>query len=179
VPETKSEPKRELTRREVAHRFGVSEWQIDRFEKDGLLKARRDEKKRVWYDPLEVDALAASWRPSRRKRARVDTRIVESNVRGKVAARAFAILNEMRGQSIEDAFRRIVIETEADPLLVRQAVREWELGVEKAKKLEADQLREEEDRERQRNHEKRDREEKFRQWKLRLATIEATGKKRA
>jgi hypothetical protein len=166
-----------LSRKEVARRFKCTEATIQKLEAEGRLKATRDKPAgqhgRVWYESDEVERLKKEWTPRRNLPERVDSKLVERNVRGKVAAMVFRILDARRGQDVESLFRAIVIETEADPLLVREIIGEWELGVAKARIEKEKRRREAEEKEAQRLHDKRAREETFREWKLKLAKIEA------
>lgn len=171
--------KGEMTQQQVADALGCSVMQVYRFAREGKLSQRRDEgNRRVWYDAGEVEALAAVW-TRKRFRRRPPAKIIEHNVRGKIAAKVFRAFQQARMNRLTDAdemLRWVVIETEADPVLVRQLWREWDLGVRKAEQLEAQRREEEAERQRQRDFDKQKREETYREWRLQLARTEARGK---
>ncbi len=110
---------RELTRRQVCYRLGCSIATVQQFEKDGRLHPRRDDKGKLFFTADEVEKLAKTWTPKRTKQAPVDTLMANSNVRGKIAARAFRMFSD--GKELPD----IVIALDADPIIIRQLYVEW------------------------------------------------------
>ncbi len=80
-----------LLRHVVARRLGVSpQWVLMRFDGRELRPVK--EAGRVWYDPNEVDALSATYRPiGRRKQIRTPHR---RKLEGQIAAQVFALFEE-------------------------------------------------------------------------------------
>jgi hypothetical protein len=140
-----------ISRKQVAYRLKCSLTQVQAFENKGKLhpvRERPDGRSRIWYSPDEVEKLAKEYRPTRPRADRVDLKLL-GNLRGKMAARVFQMLDEGKD------FREIVIACELDPLIVRQFWDEWQMNFDDAwraaeKRRAADQEREE-----QRRHERR------------------------
>lgn len=173
---------KEFTREQACFRLKCSSMTLRRFEAAGRLRTRREKingvgsKVRVWINGEDLERLAKEWRPGQHNKRgieRVDSKLVECNVRGKIAARVFPMFRA--GASLHD----IVLATESDPLLIRQLYAEWKtslLGAEERQKL---AQQEADDRARQKQHDIEKRQAEFREWKLRLAQIEADAKVRA
>lgn len=175
--QAKNMPK-ELSRREVADRLGCSIATVQKLEREGKLTPRREKPKGhslLWFNAAEVEKLASEWKPRRAVRVKVDSRLVESNVRGKVAAKVFRLLADPKAKTFDPdtLFRLIVIETEADPMLVRQLIYEWELGVKKAREKKQEEKQRAEEREQAREFAQAKRQEEYREWRLRMAEVEA------
>lgn len=158
---------KELSQTDTCRRLSCSVAQLARFRTAGVLSIRVGERKgmrRVWYDAREVDELAKRWKPRARSRARTKAELIMTNARGPVCAKIFAMLEAKR------PFAEIVIEAEADPLLVRHLEEEYQLGdFEEARKKQAMAARAEAESMKQRAHELREEREDLRRWKLQMA----------
>lgn len=150
--------------------------QVVRFEQAGKLHPRRERPghhSRVWYNPDEVLALSKSWRSQRDRSERVDSKIVERNVRGRVAAKVFPLFKQ--GMTLE----QIVVATETDPLLIRQLWEEWQLTFEEGRRLAERKKQREQERDDQRRFERRSDMEEWRKVKLaEIALVKAREEKR-
>jgi len=125
----------------------------------------------VWFESDEVARLAKSWTPQRRRPPRIDSRLVERNIRGKIAAQVFKLLSS--GASLV----QIVIATEADPLIVRELEEEYRTSFDTRR---ADRKREKieaQERADQRAFEKAERDRTWREQQVAIA--KATGRKTA
>lgn len=166
-----------ISRKEAARRLGCSVWQIVAFEKAGQLKTTReivDERPRIWLDPEEVEKI--QWDRKRELKKKKQLRVghvVIDPVRGRLAAQVFALLCE--GKDL----REIVIQTKADPALVRHLYREWEVDFATQKRNEQLEREAEDERRAQRQHEREIARADRRELILRKAAIEAQVKIRA
>lgn len=169
-------PKVELTREQVSFRLGCSVSTVQRFENEGKLKPRREkpvgQHGRVWFDPAEVEKLAKEWKPKRVDRVKVDNRIIEQNVRGKIAAKVIPMFEAGITNLAE-----LCVASEADPLIIQQLYETWKLGLDGMLNAKKQREQEERDREAQRRH---DNEMKRRDWiAMRLEVARIEGKKPA
>lgn len=117
--------KKELTREEVSLRIGCSIGTVQKFEREKKLNPRREKvagSTRVWFDPEEVEKVARDYKPTRMQRVKVDERLVESNIRGKLAGKILPMFDQ--GATLA----QICAATEADPLIVAQLYETWQLG---------------------------------------------------
>lgn len=154
--------KKELTREEVSLRIGCSIGTVQKFEREGKLHPRRDAPVppathgRVWFDPVEVEKVAKSYKPTRAQRIRLDEKLIETNVRGKVAAKALPMFEAGSTLDPRILLAQVCAATESDPMLIIQLYETWKLGPEgvialrKKEKQEAEQAARE--REEQKRH---------------------------
>lgn len=161
----------ELTRADVAQRLGCSQWQVVKLEREGKLKVRREKPEGqhglVWYDVDSVVALAEKYKPRRvTRKEKLDDRTVESNMRGKIAAKALPMFEQ--GMRLSE----ICAATEADPIIIQQLYESWKLGLEGATVIAQRRKREETELRREREHAQNKRQEDWRRWKTELARVE-------
>lgn len=158
---------REFTRRQVCYRLGCSIATVQEFERTGKLHPRRDDKGKLFFSIQEVEKLAQTWKPRRTKQAPVDTLLANSNVRGKIAARAFRMFSD--GKDLPD----IVDALEADPIIIRQLYVEWKDSL--AGRLEIEKKRRQAEREavEQKRKDRADSLQAYRDHQKELAQIQA------
>lgn len=161
----------ETTREQAAEWLGVSINTIQRLEKDGKIRVRR-EGKYVYLLADDVRRARMEWRPQRARRVRVSKPEVVHIVRGGAAKLCYPLFDE--GLPINE----VVVRTGVDPLLVRQLYDEWGMSFEDGKKKREEESERKRQERLQRQHESRMRLEKWQRWKLELARIEARGERR-
>lgn len=135
---------------------------VQKFERLGKLNPRRDEpippatRGRVWFDPDEVEKVAREYKPTRQQRVKIDERLLQANVRGKIAARALPMFSRARAEGREVDLAEVCAATEADPLVIIELYETWRLGPEgvlaKREREREEAKREAEERERDRAH---------------------------
>lgn len=163
---------KELSSKQVCQRLKCSDAQLSRFRQADLLHVRHEKPQghcRVWYSADEVDKLAKRWRPKFIRKPKQDkSGLVMTNVRGPTCAKIFSLLMQ------NVPFARIVIEADADPLLVLEMEELLRGGdfEERRKRADREKVAADE-REKQRIHDARQERDRHRDWRLRLAEREA------
>jgi excisionase family DNA binding protein len=109
----------ELSPDQACDRLGCSRPTVLRFVKEGKIRIVRREKPegqqgRVWYDAEDVERVKRTWERRRRRPQRRDAPPAVSEERGRVARIAYPMFRA--GYADPD----VVIETGADPMLIRQ-----------------------------------------------------------
>lgn len=161
----------ETTREQAAEWLGVSINTVQRLEKAGTIRVRR-EGKYVYLLADDVRRARVEWRRQRAHRIRSSKPEVVYRVRGDAAKLVYPFFD--RGTPINE----IVLQTGVDPLLVRQLHDEWGMSLEEGKARRAEEVERKRQDRLQRAHESKMRLEKWQKWKLELARIEARGGRR-
>ncbi len=165
---------KELSRAEVAQRLGCSQTTVLRFEEAGQLHPRRERPEghcRVWFKAEEVEKLAHEWQRRKfRSKDKIDTTLIERNVRGKIAAKVIPMF-----EAGERSLAVICAATEADPLIIVQLYETWKLGLDGAVTAKKQRELEEREREERRAYDADKRQERWVNMRLEVAKLE--GKK--
>lgn len=170
--------KKELSREEVSVRIGCSIGTVMKFEREKKLNPRREKPTghcRVWFDAEEVEKVAREYKPTRKQIAKLDERLVESNIRGKIAAKVLPMFAE----GITD-LAKLCAATDADPMIIVQLYELWKLGPEgilRRKEREKQLAKEEAElKEQQRRKHDEKRQERWCQMRVEVAKLEAAKK---
>lgn len=159
----------EITSDEACRRLECNRPQLHSHILAGRLSPRHEaygKRTRVWYLASEVDALAKSWTPQKRRRAKkINFDAVVTNERGRLAGRVIPLIGKK-------SFKEICAECNADPVVVQQIFEALAQGIDGRIKARARQEQVEKERREERERLRDERTEKHRKHLERLKLLE-------
>jgi excisionase family DNA binding protein len=160
----------ETTREHAAEWLGVSIGTVQKLEREGKIRTRK-EGKRVYLRAEDVQRARLEWKPQRARRV-IRNQATVNLVRGQAAVACYPCFDQ--GMSIND----VVLRTGVDPVLVRQLYEEWGVSFEEGRARRAAEIEQRRQDRIQRQHDKEMRLREYRKWQTELARIVASGGRR-